>query len=166
VRLFFALLFPRALGFILWALALTDLRERAGTLDFLHLQGAGRKFPVTAAALVLAVFSVAGFPLLAGFPVRILLLDRLADSNLAGALGVVLGGAGLLVAGLRTLAVLVMSPVEGAGEESSGQNHAETPGWRGLLMGGVILLFLFGLFPHWLAPLIARLPLAFPAWGP
>jgi NADH-quinone oxidoreductase subunit N len=165
LEVFFALLLPRAMGSFLWALALTYLHERAGTLDFILLQGVGRKFPVTTVALILAVFSVAGFPLLAGFPTIIWLLDRLAESNLPGALGVILGGVGLLTAGIRTLAVLVMFPSNGQGETSE-QTYQETRGWRVLLVSGVVMLFLFGLFPQWLSPLVARLPLAFPALSP
>lgn len=160
LEVFFGLILPRGMTFLAWALALTALRDHAGTLDFLALQGVGRKLPATTILLVLAQFSVAGFPLLAGFPMRILLLEQLAETNVVGALGVILGSLGLLVATLRTLAVLVMSP-----ETETIVVAPETPGLRIWLVGGAIVLLLLGLFPQWLAPFLERLPLAFPAFG-
>jgi formate hydrogenlyase subunit 3/multisubunit Na+/H+ antiporter MnhD subunit len=162
VEVFFGLLLPRAIALFLWALALTSLRERTGTLDFLLLQGAGRKFPATAVLLMLAQFSVAGVPLLAGFPARVMLLQALAETNVVGAIGVILGSIGLLVAALRTMAILVMSPTQ---DDETLATTPETPGWTFVLVGGIIVLFLAGLFPQWFSSLIARLPLAFPALG-
>jgi formate hydrogenlyase subunit 3/multisubunit Na+/H+ antiporter MnhD subunit len=160
LEVFFGLMLPQGVVFLIWAFALNVLRERAGTLDFLALQGVGRILPTTTVALILAQFSAAGFPLLAGFSMRVLLLDQLAASNVFGAFGMMLGSFGLLVAALRTLAVFVMVP------ETEPRNlPPETPGLRIWLVGGILLLLLFGLLPQWLAPLVTRLPLAFPAWG-
>ncbi|GAB4579648.1 MAG: monovalent cation/H+ antiporter subunit D family protein [Anaerolineales bacterium] len=163
LELFFGLLIPRALIFLLWAIALSLLQKQAGTLDFLQMQGVGRKLPAITVALTLAQFSMAGFPLLAGFPVRVLLLGQLAESNMLGAIGIMFGNLGLLVAAVRTLAVLVMTPTHSASPALVATISPETIGQRLWLVGGVILLFLLGLFPQWLAPIIARLPLGFPA---
>ena len=166
LELFFALLFPRALGYLLWVLALTYLRERCGTLDFSQLQGVGRKLPATTVTLLLGQFSVAGFPMLAGFPAHWRLLEPLAGTNLIGTLGVMIGSLGLLVAGLRTLAVLVMIPKNEPEEFESGKTLSESPGWKILFVLGIVMLILLGLFPQWIAPLTARMPLAFPKIGP
>ncbi|NUM47674.1 MAG: hypothetical protein HUU38_23465 [Anaerolineales bacterium] len=160
---FFGALVPRAINFWLWALALTVLRAHTGTLDFFALQGAGRRFPLTAVALILAQFSVAGFPLLAGFPSRVALLTTLAETNLFGAVGTMLGGLGLLVVAIRTLAILVMPPEETPDLAPHAEEALSARLW---LSVGLILLVLLGLFPQWLAPLLAPLPLAFPALAP
>ena len=165
VTLFFALLLSHAVGYWLWALALTYLREQHGTLDFPLLQGVGRKFPATAIALIMASFSVAGFPLLSGFPTHLLLLEQLADTDLLGAFGVVVGGLGLLIAGLRTLAILVMSADESQGDPF-GETPSESRGKKILLISGTGTLLILGLFPQWLLPLIARLPQAFEGLSP
>lgn len=163
LELFFGLLIPRAFIFMVWALALTILASQTGTLDFSALQGAGRKYPLIAAVLVAAQLAVAGFPLLAGFPLRMLLLGQLAQTNLLGAMGVMLGGVGLLVAALRVLGVLVMAPV---GEEPGEMVHLpELLGRRIWLSAGLIFLILLGLFPQWITPFIVRLPAAFPGLG-
>lgn len=164
LEIFFGLLMPRALFLLFWALALVVLRDQTGTLDFLLLQGTGRKFSAITVTLVLAQFSAAGFPMLAGFSMRILLLEQLAERNLLGAIGVMAGSLGLLVALLRTLAVLVMSPA--GSEDSPLRQAAEPPGLRIWLTAGIFLLVWMGLFPQWVAPLVARLPLAFPALAP
>lgn len=163
LEVFFGLMVPRAFIFLVWALALTVLESQTGTLDFSALQGTGRKYPITAAVLVVAQLAVAGFPLLAGFPLRIALLAQLAETNLLGAFGVMIGGLGLLVAALRVLAVLVMSP---AGEVPNEMVHSpELLGKRIWLLVGLVGLVLLGLFPQWLTPLISRLPAAFPGLG-
>lgn len=163
LEIFFGLLVPRAFIFIVWALALTMLKSQTGTLDFAALLGTGRKYPISAAVLVAAQLAVAGFPLLAGFPLRMVLLRQLAQTNLLGAIGVILGGLGLLVAGLRVLVVLVMSP---AGEEPAKMVRLpELLGRRIWLVVGLFALILLGLFPQWLVPLLTRLTAAFPGLG-
>jgi hypothetical protein len=68
---------------------------------------------------------------------------------------VLLGSLGLLIAGLRTLAVLVM------GREDGGWEVTETWTQRLFLLTGLVGLVLLGLVPQWFLPLLARLPLAF-----
>jgi NADH-quinone oxidoreductase subunit N len=146
VGIFYALLLPRGLALGVWALALTALRQRTQSLTFRAVQGAGRSLPLAAAGLLLANFSLAGLPLLAGFPVRLALWTALASDSLPAVFLALVGSAGLLGGGIRSLAVLVM------GAEEQGWQRTESRPEAVLLGVGMLILFLVGLLPQWLLP--------------
>jgi NADH-quinone oxidoreductase subunit N len=148
----FLLIIPRSLALLVWAMSLTQMKELVEPLRFRAVQGLARKHPVTTAGVILAHFSVAGFPLLAGFPARLALWEGLASQSLGVAFWFLIGILGLLTGATRTLAVLVMAP-QGTGWEL--QEH-----WRpGILIGiGVLGLFLLGIFPQIFRPIMANLP--------
>ena len=157
--LFFAQLLPRGIALVLWALALSILRARTGGLWFRSVQGIARQMPGASAGLLLAQASLAGFPLLAGFPVNFALLSALAQQSLPIALLTVLGNAGLLFAGVRTLAVLVTGPGE--------DDWCLTETWSQLVLlsiSGMILL-LAGLLPQWYLPALVNVARIFSGPG-
>jgi formate hydrogenlyase subunit 3/multisubunit Na+/H+ antiporter MnhD subunit len=153
--IFFAALLPRGLSLGVWALALAVIHAKAPEPSFREVQGMARTTPLAAGALLMAHFSLAGLPLLAGFHVRLALLEGLAQVSLVDAFWVLLGLLGLLVGGLRSLAVLVMGEVESPWQI--------TESWlqRVYLMLGIAGLLVIGLFPQWFLPLFANLPQAF-----
>jgi NADH-quinone oxidoreductase subunit N len=142
----FVLLFPRALAFGVWSLALAYLWNQGQKLDYQNLQGAGRSLPVVAAAMVLAQFSVAGFPLLAGFPMKLVLWDQVAAQSGWQALFSLLGCIGLFASGLRSLAVFVTGPDD--------HPWKITESWQFLLLlgAGLAVLLLVGIFPQLFLP--------------
>jgi formate hydrogenlyase subunit 3/multisubunit Na+/H+ antiporter MnhD subunit len=93
----------RTLGSLLWGLGVHGLLTLAPT----GADGHGRRAPVVSAAVLLGPLTVAGFPLLAGFPARWLLAIGLAASDLWSALAIGLGMAAALVAALRNLVILL-----------------------------------------------------------
>jgi hypothetical protein len=97
-----------------------------------------------------------------------ILIERLASANLIAAYAVVLGGLGLLIAGFRTLAVLVMLPeAEGTDRENlTIEISVEPIGWRLFWIGGVAFLLFMGLFPDWFVLWAENMPLAFPTLTP
>jgi len=155
----FLLIIPRSLALLVWAMSLTRLKEQVEPLRFSAVQGLASSHPVTAAGLVLAHLSVAGFPLLAGFPVRLVLWEGLASQSLTIALWFLIGILGLLTGVTRTLAVLVMSP---KGTEWQIQER-----WgSGILIGiGAMSLFILGIFPQLFRPILANLPAMFEHLG-
>lgn len=157
---FFTGLLPRGLGIGVWALALSILRMQSPKLGFEHIRGLARQYPVTAASLILAVFSLAGMPLLASFPIRISLLKGLTEVSLSGALLALFGMAGLLLGGFRALAVLV------GGDQNLPWQINETWLQRIFLVIGVLGLFLLGLFPQWFLPFFQNMPLTFEQFSP
>lgn len=152
-QLLFALTVPRILSLGIWILALSLLHAHSDGLRFNQIQGMGRQFPIAAGGIVLAIFSLVGIPLLAGFPVYHLLWEQLAQIGIWISIGSLLASVGLLIGGLRTLAVLVMGPDE--------MPHIKT-GWQELgvntlLLVGMAGMFILGLFPQWFLPALLSL---------
>ena len=157
---FYAMLFPRGLGLGLWALALALLRTRTESLDLQDIEGAGRILPVTTGALVLAQFSLAGLPLLASFPIRLPIWGDLSQVSPAITIWTLVGCLGLLFGGMRTLAMLVI------GSEEQVWKVSETRGEILFLVAGMMLIFIWGVFPQWILPSIVDLPFKFALVGP
>jgi formate hydrogenlyase subunit 3/multisubunit Na+/H+ antiporter MnhD subunit len=157
---FFSLLLPYGLALAVWALALVSFRRLAPDLRFRSVIGIARNFPLASSALFLAHFSMAGFPLLAGFPVQLAVWENLAGQYPFIATPALVGIAGLMVGGVRTLAVLVMGP---ARQE---EQMSETWGQASLLSIGMVALVLGGLLPQWFIPFMTNLASGFLQAGP
>jgi NADH-quinone oxidoreductase subunit N len=160
--LLFSSLLPRGLAFGVWALAIAAIARIQGgegnlknSLSFSALRGVGRKSPLAATALLLAIFSLAGFPLLAGFPVRLALWQALAGRYFVASLVALSGSAGLMIGGLRTLAVLI------TGSEDNTWAFAETWGERFMIAIGGLSIILVGIFPQWFLPALASMTAVF-----
>ncbi len=155
VNITFLLLIPRGLVLAVWALALSIIKREAYSLRFNEIQGLARSYPIAVAALILANLSMTGFPLLAGFPSRLALWQELAGQSLIISFWVFLGMLGLLIGAIRTLAVFVMV------EENKAWVLKES--WVQMLMLGIGMggLFILGMFPQILQPLLTNLPALF-----
>ncbi len=145
---FFASLLPRGLALGLMALAIIvlsrSLQAEPGPVGYRlsDYEGIGLRYPIAACTVVLCLLSLAGFPLLAGFPVRLALWQGLASQSLVlGALSM-LGSVGLIIAALRTLVVFV------SGRDDDVWHVEEKRGERILLGLGVVALFAVGIFPQ------------------
>jgi len=159
VQAVFLLIIPRSLALLVWAMSLTRLKGQVERLRFSAVQGLARTYPVTAAGLIIAHLSVAGFPLLAGFPIRLALWEGLAGQSLSVAFWFLIGILGLLTGATRTLAVLVMSP------QGTGWEIRERLG-SGIMIGlGVTGLFVLGIFPQLFHSILANLPAMFEHLG-
>jgi NADH-quinone oxidoreductase subunit N len=159
VKLTFITLIPRGLELVIWALALAILKRKAYTLQFKEVQGLARSYPMVTAALIIAHLTVSGFPLLASFPARLALWQILATQSLIGAVWVAVGMLGLLFAVIRTLAVLVMS------ENESNWKLNESWVSVNMLAVGIGALFILGMFPQVLNPILENLPALFERLG-
>jgi NADH:ubiquinone oxidoreductase subunit 2 (subunit N) len=146
VTLFYAMLVPRLLSLAVWGLGLAVLKEHAGNLDFKTVQGMARQYPTASAAVLLSLFSLSGLPLLAGFPVVLALWSRLVSYSVPLAAWCFLGSIGLIAAGFRSLAVLVMGP------DVLPWKKSETFSQRIYLWVGIVGLFVIGIVPQWVYP--------------
>jgi formate hydrogenlyase subunit 3/multisubunit Na+/H+ antiporter MnhD subunit len=158
--LFYALLPPRVFAISLWGLGLSVLRANSPDLSLGSVQGMGRQFPVTSGALILAQFSLSGIPLLAGFPLLLILWRAIADLSIGLAIWIFLGSMGLLIGSLRSFVTLVTDP-----EEKAWQGQEE-PLQISFFVVGVFSLVLMGLIPHWLNNLFLNLLFGFEVINP
>lgn len=151
ISLFFALLLPYAISIGLWSLSLSAVynstsESNALSLRFHSVQGAARHLPIASIGLLIGCFSMAGLPLLAGFPVHLALWRELAIISPAATVFTLLGSFGLFASGLRTMAVITM------GKNEEKWTVIETRGNQIALAIGIILIFLVGLVPQWFIP--------------
>ncbi|HEX9012603.1 MAG TPA: proton-conducting transporter membrane subunit [Anaerolineaceae bacterium] len=149
IEIFSMLFLPRALAMAVWALSLTALRNAAGDLQLTSLTGMGRRNPLALAGITLACLSLAGMPLLSGFPVKLELLQSLAAHYPVVAILCLLGMLGLTVAALRSLAVMAVGD---SWSRDTGQSWLV----RGLLAAGMLAILAIGLLPQvFITPLAA-----------
>jgi formate hydrogenlyase subunit 3/multisubunit Na+/H+ antiporter MnhD subunit len=149
--IFFALLAPRAVALALWAEALSILQIHYPELTFERLRGAARQMPIASAGILLAQFSAAGLPILAGFPVQVALWSSLASRAPAGVFLAVLGNIGLIFAGMHTLAILITGP------QDVPWSIKETRPQRFLISMGGLMIFIMGVVPQWIIPALIHI---------
>jgi formate hydrogenlyase subunit 3/multisubunit Na+/H+ antiporter MnhD subunit len=161
VPFFLTMLLPFTLAVGLWALGLSSIYNTQSqpnheSLHFSSVRGVARRMPFSSLAVVLGCFSVAGMPLLAGFPVQLSLWKGLAMNSPIIAIFALLGSIGLFFSGIRTLAVISID------ENNQKWSVQENRGLIIFLSIGLILLFLVGLFPQWFFPLFSDGAKVFP----
>lgn len=140
IQLAFMQIIPRGLGLTVWALSLSVIQSRAASSRFVDVQGAARALPFASAGILLANLSAAGLPLLAGFPIRMALLESLSRESLGLAIWLLAGLLGLITGAVRTLAVIVLP--------SDKQEPRESYFQAALIALGILALFALGLFPQ------------------
>lgn len=169
VRFYFALLISRTFTYLVWAVALAGLRQSRGSLNLADQGPVARDHPLLLSALALAVFSLAGLPLLATFLPRFALWHEIAASSALAASLAILGSLALLLGTLRNLFRLVMDTlsIEAGSEEwlDPGRGDilpdlANPYAWALLLIGGGGLL-LMGIFPQSFLAGLARFAASF-----
>ncbi len=153
--IFFLQILPRGIGLALWSQALYTLKDRLGNLQFSAVKGQAHHLPLTAASLLLSNFSLAGLPLLASFPVNVALWAALAGQSLPIALLSLVGYFGLLVAGLRSMAVLLIQ------SDQPGLQIRESRLQTAFYLAGWMLLFAAGIAPQWFFPALTNMALTF-----
>jgi len=159
LNILFMLFVPRTLSLVVWALALTILKEHSPTLILSDIKGLVRIWPFATSGLVLANLALAGMPLLAGFPPHQAIWEGLASTSLPVVIWVLIGNLGLFFSAVRVMLAFAAAP-EGARWESR-----EMGAQRILLAIGFLALLLLGLFPQWVLPLWTKLPEIFTHLG-
>lgn len=156
---FYMLFIPRVLSLLVWALALTILKDNYSTMDRDELKGSVRTWPFIVSGLVLANLSMVGMPLLAGFPSHLAILGGVASKSLSAVIWVLLGVLGLFINAILTIFRLVSIQTD------SPWGTSESVLQRIFLSIGVVALLLLGLFPQWTLIFWTKLPVIFTNFG-
>jgi formate hydrogenlyase subunit 3/multisubunit Na+/H+ antiporter MnhD subunit len=152
----------RGLALPLWAAGLDHLRRHQGGDTLAALHGAARKHPIPAAALVIGLLSLAGFPLTAGFTTRWPLLFLLAQIHPTAAIFLIVGALSISLVAARALAALLSTDSPPVPPSEVGVEPEElSPVAIGVYGLGFAVVFVVGLFPQWLLPLVANAASAF-----
>jgi len=149
-------LLPALLSLIVFVIGLSVLANQGVGFSFQELHGLMRRYPFVSVGLLAAYASIGGLPLLAGFPVRLELLEQLAGQSFVSSAWAAFGSLAFLFGGVRILSVFT------AGEES-GWMILETIPQRILLTLGTLFLILIGLFPRVFLSSIQLILRSFPA---
>jgi formate hydrogenlyase subunit 3/multisubunit Na+/H+ antiporter MnhD subunit len=155
LNMFFMFFVPRTLSLVVWAFALSILREHSTTLILSDMKGLISTWPFATSGLILANLSVAGMPLLAGFPPHQAIWEWLASKSLLVVIWILVGNLGLFFSAIRVMLAFAAVP-KGVNWESR-----ETLVQRVLLAIGFLALLLLGIFPQWVLPLWTKLPTVF-----
>jgi len=156
LQIVFIMILPRALSYGTLAMSLAVLAGVTNSLRYQSLQGLSRQYPLATVGIFLSLLSLSGVPLLAGFPVRQVLWQGLAELGFWAPFWMGLANLGIWIVSMRILAVLVMTSADAAWESR------ETPAQRVLISLGLVALLASGLFPQWVGPLLVNLPGLFP----
>lgn len=156
---FLAILFlqilPRGIALALWGLACNLYLEHEESLQIQDLVGIGRCYPIATAAFFLSVLTLVGFPLTAAFPIHLLIWQGWFQNFPPVAFAAIFGSVGVLIGGLRAMAVLVRS------DHTKEQGSLESRSQAILLTIGSVILLLMGIFPSWFLSVLYNLGMTF-----
>lgn len=140
LELFAAAIIPRLIGFGLFALSLSVMQSQNVTMQFEEEKMAFQNAPIASLASLVAIFSISGLPLLAGFPVRQPLLEELGAGSVLMAVWSLVGSAGMMYGGLRYMSALFRWKPK---ISRAGEGYYQI----GLLSAGIVMLIVAGVFP-------------------
>jgi NADH-quinone oxidoreductase subunit N len=149
--IFFGLIIIQGIALGVWSLSLSYFQNIAGGLDYEKAAGSAWQWPVTTSGLLVAYFTLAGLPLLAGFPIYWALGSGLSFYPLWISASYLAASTGLVIGGLRLFGLTTRN----SGEETV--LIASSPFYRYLLLGLSLLLVILGLIPQVLVKLTQSL---------
>jgi NADH-quinone oxidoreductase subunit N len=149
LQLFSMFYLPRIINVAVMALSLTILQKYYGSLSFSQISGSFKKLPFASGAFLVALFSLAGFPLLAGFPAHQVLLENLTHQNQT-IIWILVGVFATMISGFRVLSVMT-------GGDETHWRIGETRSEIFFLVGGILMIFLIGIFPNAFLPMMTKL---------
>jgi formate hydrogenlyase subunit 3/multisubunit Na+/H+ antiporter MnhD subunit len=158
-EIFVMVFLPRVVAFGLWALSASVILRNSKSLQFSHIERAAERVPVAAVGLAVSFLSLAGLPLLAEFPIRVVLLQEISVRHPIAALGILLGSLGLLFSGFRLLAVITGGTL--GLKQDGGLRIGETQSQVALIGFGIAALLIVGILPRIFFPTMVGILSAF-----
>jgi len=155
MALFFTASFPRGISYGLWALSLSIVKNDRNSLDYQAIRGIVYEHPMAVTGFTLAVFSLIGIPLTAGYNPMVGVWQYLNELFPLAANVSIFGSIGLTIGLFRALANIFQST-----GEVEWRVH-EKMGERILIVLACIGLIVFGIFPQLYTSSLVNLGLAF-----
>lgn len=149
--LFLHLVIVQTLALSVWALSLTMLASVSENLNYSSLVGAARQWPILFLGSCVGQFTLAGLPLLAGFPPVWTLAESLRTISPFAAGSVLIASAGLLAGAFRSAVFLLGSA---GGEDVLVVSTRYT---RSVIAVGLLVSAVLGLVSGILDPVLAYL---------
>jgi len=150
----FAFSFARLLALGVWALAVSAITCPEKRCNYTDLRGILKTNPLPASALLVAVFTIAGLPLLGEFPFLLSMAGQLVHGHPWGIWALVVASFGTAGAGLQIFRVML----EPAETTNIPPEDAAGFGLKLLVLFGITGIVLCGLFPQWFIALAAGIP--------
>jgi len=140
--IYFAMVIIQCISLGIWSAALSHLEQGVQDFNFDSLAGAARQWPIFTSGLLVGYFSLAGIPLLGGFPVYWSLGTGLNFYPPWINIAFLFSTLGLIIGGLRILGVAVRN------SEEDVVLSLDDPLYRYLILAFNFVLVLLGLFPQ------------------
>ncbi len=159
-EIFVMMFLPRVVALGLWVLSASVILRSSRSLQFSDIERTAERLPVATVGLAVSFLSLAGLPLLAEFPIRVVLLQEISVQHPIAALGILLGSLGLLFSGFRLLAVITGGNLglRRAGELRVGETRSQVA----LIGFGIAALLIVGIVPRIFFPIMVGI---LPAFG-
>ncbi len=154
---FSMLLLPRMIGYWLWAFCLGKIKDEYGSLEFSNLPALMHEKPFLSGGLIIAQLSIAGIPMLAGFPVKRMIWFIAAQPDLVNALWIFLGTMGIYIFTFKVMVHMIKSE-----DAITDWKVTENLGIIIPILLIVGLTIFAGIFPHLLLPRFTGILDAFP----
>jgi formate hydrogenlyase subunit 3/multisubunit Na+/H+ antiporter MnhD subunit len=130
---------PRIIAILIWSIVLAQIKSQVGGFEQDKMSEFTRSNPVTTTAMYVAMFSIAGLPVLGSFALKLGLLASFGKDNISGTVWVLIGLVGYFVGCIRQLAGLVSFELK--------TNREEKRFLMIFLMFSIFGLIVIGLFP-------------------
>lgn len=149
-QLLYQSFFPRVLSLLMIGFSLAVMSKTGMELSLTGIRGALKKFPFSSIGVLIGLFTLAGFPLFAGFPYKLETLHQVGSISTSTVLWIAVGLAGMLFGLLRIFISLTYPGNE------KWEIH-ETIVQAIFISGGSLILIVLGWFPGIIAYLVSAL---------
>jgi len=136
----------------LWSFSLAVIQKQRNDLEIQSMKGLFFEAPFASSAMLITIFSVSGFPLLASFPILMLSWSTLASKYLSIILFACLATSLLFFAGVRML-INFITP----NDQEVKWQRSESTTMTVYLTIGVLINLALGFLPQYLLPYLINL---------
>lgn len=132
---------PRIVALALLGLSLSVICGWDGIFSVQGLRSVVRRYPFALISMLISMFTIIGFPLSAGFPIKFETLQLVGNNGVDAIIWIAIGVTGFLIAAIRIFSSATYP------ENGKWEIH-ETAGQIVILLAGCLVLLMIGMFPQ------------------